>query len=253
MTTEQTTNEKTTNDLNTNLFPRSTAYDEAWVTANRMGPNVLWLAESIAERMTLEPGMRVMDLGCGAALSSVFLAREFGVEVWATDLWIKPTDNWERIQEAGLAGQVHPIYAEAHELPYAQGFFDAIVSLDAYQYFGTADLYLEYLAPFLRAGGEIGIMCPAFRWELGADTVPDYLADLYAPGGFHAFHTAEWWREHWRKTGLVEVTCAEEPPESSAIWEEFIPHTSPQEQVALGADAPGEAVLTFARVVASKR
>ena len=84
------------------LFPRSAAYDEAWVNENRMGPNVLWLAESLAERMTLEPGMRVMDLGCGKACSSVFLAREYGVEVWATDLWIKPTENWERIREAGL-------------------------------------------------------------------------------------------------------------------------------------------------------
>ncbi len=234
------------------LFPRSAAYDESWVTENRMGPNVLWLAESLAERMTLEPGMRVMDLGCGKALSSVFLAREFGVEVWATDLWIKPTENWERVREAGLEGQVHPIYAEAHQLPYAEGFFDAIISLDAYQYFGTADLYLQYLAPFLRPGGEIGIVSPAFRRELGPDDVPDYLADLYGAGGFHAFHTADWWRDHWRKAAVVEVTVAEEPPEADALWEEFIGHTRPHEQEALGADATGEHVLTFARVVARR-
>ena len=234
------------------LFPRSAAYDEAWVTENRMGPNVLWLAESLTERITLEPGMRVMDLGCGKALSSVFLAREFGVEVWATDLWIKPTENWERIREAGLEGQVHPIYAEAHQLPYAEGFFDAIISLDAYQYFGTADLYLQYLAPFLRPGGEIGIVSPAFRRELGPDDVPDYLADLYGAGGFHAFHTADWWRDHWRKAAVVEVTVAEEPPEADALWEEFIGHTRPHEQEALGADATGEHVLTFARVVARR-
>ncbi len=237
----------------TELFPRSATYDESWVTENRMGPNVLWLAESLAERMELEAGARVLDLGCGRAISSVFLAREFGAEVWATDLWIKPTDNWERILAAGLEGQVHPIYAEAHRLPYADGFFDAIVSLDAYQYFGTADLYLEYLARFLRPGGEIGTVCPAYRWELGPDTVPDYLADLYGEGGFHSFHTADWWRDHWRKTGLVEMTCADEPPESEALWEEFVLHTRPEEQKALAADAAGERVLTFARVVARKR
>ena len=64
MTNEQTTNEKTTNDLNTNLFPRSTAYDEAWVTANRMGPNVLWLAESIAERMLRAVEREAVDRAC---------------------------------------------------------------------------------------------------------------------------------------------------------------------------------------------
>jgi hypothetical protein len=29
--------------------------------------------------------MRILDLGCGRAMSSLFLHREFGVEVWA---WI---------------------------------------------------------------------------------------------------------------------------------------------------------------------
>ncbi|MCY3603867.1 MAG: methyltransferase domain-containing protein [Chloroflexi bacterium] len=236
----------------TDLFPRSAAYDADWVNANRMGPNVLWLAESVTERMTLEPGMRVMDLGCGRGLSSVFLAREFGVEVWATDLWIKPTENWERIREAGLEGQIRPIYAEAHQLPYAEGFFDAIVSLDAYHYFGDAVLYLDYLARFLRPGGEIGIVCPGFRRELGPDDVPGYLTDYHGAGAY-SFHTPDWWRDHWHKTGLVEVTCADEPPESDAIWEEFLPHTLDEEQAAIREDAAGERLLTFARVVARKR
>ena len=234
-------------------FPLSAAYDEAWVNANRMGPNVLWLAESLAERLDLDKDSRVLDLGCGKAISSIFLASEYGAEVWATDLWIKPTENWERIRAAGLGERVHPLYAEAHALPYADGFFDAIVSLDAYQYFGTADLYLEYLARFLRPGGEIGIVCPAFRRELTSETVPDYLAGLYREGGFHAFHTPAWWRNHWTKTGLVEVTCVDEPPEADAIWEEFIPHTREEEQTPLRADAAGERVLTFARVVARTR
>jgi cyclopropane fatty-acyl-phospholipid synthase-like methyltransferase len=36
--------------------------------------------------MNLQPGMRVLDLGCGRALSSIFLHREFGLQVWAADL-----------------------------------------------------------------------------------------------------------------------------------------------------------------------
>ena len=41
--------------------------------------------------MPIEPGMKVLDLGCGKAMSSIFLAREFRVSVWATDLWIPAT------------------------------------------------------------------------------------------------------------------------------------------------------------------
>ena len=54
-------------------FPRSAAYDLEWVFENQMGPNVLWLTESLAHSMELKPGMRVLDLGCGRALSSIFL------------------------------------------------------------------------------------------------------------------------------------------------------------------------------------
>ena len=85
--------------------------------------------------------MRVLDLGCGRAASSIFLRREFGVEVWATDLWIDPSENLERIQDAGVGDGVFPIHADARALPFAQGFFDAIISLDSFVYYGTDDLY----------------------------------------------------------------------------------------------------------------
>ena len=48
-----------------------------------MGPNALWLTEYLLEMRPLNAADRVMDLGCGRALSSIFLAREFGVQVWA--------------------------------------------------------------------------------------------------------------------------------------------------------------------------
>ncbi len=39
-----------------------------------MGPNPLRLTECLCEAMELRPGMRILDLGCEKALSSVFLA-----------------------------------------------------------------------------------------------------------------------------------------------------------------------------------
>lgn len=104
--------------------------------------------------------MRVLDMGCGKCLSSVFLARQFGVQVWATDLWIKADDNWQRIREAGLEDRIFPIHAEARSLPYAGGFFDAIVCVDSYIYYGTDDLYLNYFHKFVKPGGQIGIVVP---------------------------------------------------------------------------------------------
>jgi hypothetical protein len=58
--------------------------------------------------------------GCGNAVSSIFLAKEFGVQVWTTDLWIGASENWARVCEAGVEERVFPVHAEAHTLPFAQ-------------------------------------------------------------------------------------------------------------------------------------
>jgi len=153
-------------------FPRSANYEPLWMLENLMGPNAVWLTEALTERMELRPGMRIVDMGCGRAISSIFLAREFGVQVWATDLWIAASDNWKRVQEAGLTDSVFPIHAEAHALPFADGFFDAVVRADAYHYFGTDNLYLRYFARFVRAGGQIGIVVPGLRKEFSGELPP---------------------------------------------------------------------------------
>jgi cyclopropane fatty-acyl-phospholipid synthase-like methyltransferase len=166
--------------------------------------------------------MRVLDLGCGRAMSSIFLAREFGVQVWATDLWIKPTDNLRRIAEAGLADRVFPIHAEARNLPYAHEFFDAIVSLDAYHYFGTDDTYLpNHLAPLAKNGAQIGIVMPGLVRELETD---QDLGRLVTQAGWEGgdqlpiFHTAAWWRRHWQRSGCVEVKLCESLPDGWKFW-----------------------------------
>jgi SAM-dependent methyltransferase len=173
--------------------------------------------------MDLKPGMRVLDMGCGKALSSVFLAKEFGVQVWANDLWISATENWQRIKEAGLEKQIYPIHAEAHALPYAEGFFDAIVSLDSYQYYGTDDLYLTSFHKFLQPGGQIGIVVPGLAREIEGP-VPEHLIKPRKDGGTFwvdecwCFHTAAWWRRHWEKLSVVKNVTADLLPDGIKDW-----------------------------------
>src|SRR3954471_10617670 len=139
-------------------FPRASAYDPRWIIAAASGgANALWLTEWLAPAPALRPTMRVLDLGCGRAMSSVFLHREFGVQVWATDLWFSPADNLQRVRDAGVDDGVFPIQADARALPFATGFFDAIVCIDSFVYYGTDDLYLNYLARFLKPGGVLGV------------------------------------------------------------------------------------------------
>src|SRR5262247_1989557 len=108
-------------------FPRASQYHPEWVMTNASGgANSLWLTEWLAEALELRPGMRVLDLGCGRALSSIFLRCEFGVQVWATDLWFSAAENFQRVRDAEVEDGVFPIHADARSLPFAEGFFDVI-------------------------------------------------------------------------------------------------------------------------------
>jgi cyclopropane fatty-acyl-phospholipid synthase-like methyltransferase len=248
----------TVTDLNADVlatYPRSAKHDLPWVMQHLMGPNVLWLTESLSQLLDLRPGMRVLDLGCGKAISSIFLAKEFGLQVWATDLWVDASENQARIDAAGLADSIFPIHAEAHSLPFAHGFFDAIVSMDAYHYFGTDDLYLGYIDRFLKPDGRLAIVSPGLTAEFGAD-VPAHLKP-YWEWDFCSFHSPAWWRAHWEKTGRLMVEHADLQPDGHVLWLHWHElckahgqRHSEQEMAMLRADAGR--TLGFTRLVGRK-
>ncbi len=225
-------------------FPRSNAYPIEWVIENEMGPNVLWLTEFLCEAVELRSGMRVLDLGCGKAVSSVFLAREFGVQVWATDLWISASDNFKRIADQGMSDSVFPIQADARSLPFAHGFFDAIVSVDAFEYFGTDASFLPAISQFLTPRGQIGIVNAGVLQEI-EELPPEW------PSDFSSFHTVGWWRRHWSLPRCVEVECADEFPDGRDLWLHWHEITGASGNEYLTSSA-GEN-LGFHRVVARKR
>src|SRR5262245_25476691 len=124
------------NQLISERFPRSSKYHPEWIKASASGgANSLWLTEWLAPALHLKPGMRVLDLGCGRAASSIFLHREFGVHVWAADLWFSASENRERIRDAGAESGVSPVQVDARMLPFATEFFDAVVSIDSFMYY----------------------------------------------------------------------------------------------------------------------
>jgi SAM-dependent methyltransferase len=197
-------------------FPRSNRYNAQWVIENQMGLNPLWLTEWTCEKLPLAPNACVLDLGCGRGLSSIFLAKEYKARVWAADLWVKPTENFARFKKAGVQNRVFPIYADAHTLPFAEEYFDAIFCTDAFIYFGTDDLYLEYLCSFLKPGGQLGITMPGFMKELDG-SLPDHLLPFWAQECW-TWHTVDWWRWHWERTGLVEEINVDVLSEGWNLW-----------------------------------
>jgi SAM-dependent methyltransferase len=253
------------NDLAARLarprFPRSSGYEPRWLIDHWMGPQPLWLLEWLRPALDLAPGARVLDLGCGNALTSIFLAKEFDAQVTAADLWVKPTDNWARIRAAGCAGSVTPVLTEAHDLPFAEGYFDAVVCVDAYHYFGTDELYLAYLSRFVVPGGPIGIVVPGLVAEFVDNQVPEHLRPFWQ-ADFWTCHSSRWWDQLWRRSGVVDVERAdflEEGWRDWALWCDVCAEESSSDFVLGIVGREGEMVredagrnLGFVRVVARR-
>ncbi len=202
------------------LFPRSSVYNPDWIIAGVSGgASPLWMTEWLARALDLRPGMRVLDLGCGRAISSIFLHREFGVQVWATDLWFSVSENLQRIRDAGMEDGVFPIHADARALPFANEFFDAIISIDSFIYYGTDDLYLSYLARFVKPGGQIAIAGAGIMQEFEG-VVPDHLRAWWT-NDLWSLHSAAWWQKHWEQTGIVDIEIADTLPDGWQLWKDW--------------------------------
>ena len=210
--------------MQSDRFLRSNKYNPQFVAENQMGPSSLWLMEWLTEKIEIKEGMKILDLGCGRAMSSIFLAKEFGATVYATDLWIDVTENQKRIELFGLEDKIIPVKAEAHALPFAKNFFDMIIAVDSYGYFGTDDLYLSYITSFLKPGGIIAAALPGLMQEFDNFKVPDHLLEKQENGNVFwepdcfTFHTKEWWYSHWMKTTLVDVEVSDILEDGYKLW-----------------------------------
>ena len=234
-------------------FPLSEQYDRDWVLASISGSaNALWLSEWLATAMDLQPSMRVLDLGCGRAVSSIFLRREFGVQVWATDLWFSASENLQRIRDAGVEDGVFPMHADARSLPFADEFFDAIVCIDSFPYYGTDDLYLNYLARFVKPGGQVGIAGAGLMREIEGP-VPDHLREWWTQD-LWCLHTAGWFRRHWERTGILNVELQDTMPDGWQCWLDWHRVIAPDNQAEIAAlEADEGRYLGYIRLVGRRQ
>ena len=150
-----------------------------------MGPNSLRILEELINMhpLTLCANDIVLDLGCGKGLTSLALAKETGAKIYAADLWVKPEENQKRFDEWGISDSVIAFHEDANKLDFEHDLFSALVSVDAYHYFGTERCFFEEkLLPFMRKGAEVLIGIPGIKDEYaskGKELLSDWLGDEY--------------------------------------------------------------------------
>jgi len=171
-----------------------------------MGPNSFRLLDELIRRSPDDIRYdRTLDLGCGYALTSMFIANETDSKnVYAFDLWIPATENYTRIKNNNLEDKIIPIHGDAMDMPFAHEYFDAIISVDSYHYFACKEgVFAEKILPFIKKDGYVMIAIPGLKTEPKGELKE--LFETWAEGDdSQLFKTVAWWKN------LLTKECGDE-------------------------------------------
>ena len=138
-----------------------------------MGPNSFRLLDELIRRCPEDVKFdRTLDLGCGYALTSLFIANETDANhVYAFDLWVPATENYTRIKDNGLEDKIIPIHGDAMDMPFA-----------------------EKILPFVKEDGYVMIAIPGLKEQPQGEI--KQLFETWAEGDdSELFKTAKWWSD----------------------------------------------------------
>lgn len=220
-----------------------------------MGPNPVKLGEELLLDHRIPAGAVVCDLGSGQGMTSVFLAKEYGFKVYAADLWSDPEDNRKFFKRMGLNEErIVPIKADATDLPFERDFFDAVISIDSYNYFGREPGYLDNnLLPFIKKGGYVYISVPGMKKDCHENLPPELLLS-WKPEQLDYMHDVLYWTELVRQSRGAEVIEVSEMESNDEVWADWLRQ---ENEYAIGdrraMEAGGGKFLNFIKIVLRKK
>ncbi|WP_198012624.1 class I SAM-dependent methyltransferase [Desulfovibrio sp. 3_1_syn3] len=81
------------------------------------------------------------------------------------DLWISG-ENAKHFASLGHDAKIFPFLVDAtKELPFSHEYFDMIISVNSYQYFGGNEAMLPKLLSFVKKGGLMAAAVPGFTQD----------------------------------------------------------------------------------------
>lgn len=204
-------------------YKLSKKYDTDKFMSMIMGPNPIKLCEELLLDCKIPSGARVCDLGSGQGLTSVFMAREYGFTVYACDLWSEPEEHLPFFREMGLDDRhIIPVKADATAMPFGKEYFDAVISVDSYNYFGRDKSYLDdKLLPHVKGGGYVYIAIPGMKKDCH-DNLPPELLLSWTPEQMDYMHDVNFWTELVCASKLCDVIEVAEMQSNDEVWADWL-------------------------------
>ena len=201
------------------------------------GPNGIRQAEELASHLKITTDMKILDLGVGIGLSSVYLTQAYGTLTFATDLYADPTENYEKFQTLGIGDKIIPMILDATQpIPFPKGYFDVIFSVGAYNMFGDNEEVLPNFISHVKKGGYIAIAFPGLKYDFG-DNVPQEMKPFWeVPEVARYVRGIEWWKNLFSKAEGIEIISLSEQACHDIAWEEYLATLNPSDEGEWGGD-----------------
>lgn len=219
-----------------------------------MGPNPIKLLIELLSNNCIAKNGYVCDLGCGKGVSSVYLANEFGFKVYATDICINPRKNKVFFENMGFSqNEIVPVLADANKLPFKKNFFDGIISIDSYNYFGCNFKYLDNnLLSFLKKGGYVYISVPVTNKNFPGQYSPEVLS-VWSQNQLNTIHDIKYWKNLISCCRKAEIVDIYEMKSSEEAWSDWLKQNNKYaKQDCIAIEAGARNYLTFIAIVLRK-
>ncbi|GAC1436892.1 MAG: class I SAM-dependent methyltransferase [Solirubrobacteraceae bacterium] len=140
------------------------------------------------ERLTLPPGIAILDAGCGSGRNMVELQRR------GTVTGLELAD--ESVARARQRGVGEVVQGSLAEMPFADASFDLAVSFDVIEHLEDDLAALRELRRVVRPGGTLVLTVPAYQWLWSDHDVVNHHYRRYTLKTLDAQSTAAGWTLH---------------------------------------------------------
>ena len=116
--------------------------------------------------MGLKPGERVLDLGCGAGWASRLLARAVSsADKPGQVIGLDVSDEMIRRARAASSNYENLMFVvgSAQQIPWEENFFDKVLSVESFYYYGDQEGALDELFRVLAPKGELFILINLYK------------------------------------------------------------------------------------------
>lgn len=142
---------------------RYTAHEYDDYTAKFVKPYDDLMAKRVVEEYQRRSGpLRLLDVGTGTAQFLIQLAQLpalSGLTLIGTDLFEDMVEHARQsVESAGVAARVELVCADAHDMPFADGFADIIISRSTLHHWREPALAIREMYRILKPGGVVIVM-----------------------------------------------------------------------------------------------